>query len=61
MTKSCAVFYEKHGLIKGRFAQQNFSLPFEQDVISVTYGSKQISDQAVYLRLLKAIAQRRRQ
>ena len=58
MIKSCALFYEQHGLIKGRFAQENFSLHFELDIISVTYGAKQICDQAVDLRLLKAMAQR---
>ena len=58
MTKSCAVFYEQDGIIKGRWAQENFGLHFELDVISVTYGPRQIRDQAVYLRLLKAIAQR---
>ena len=58
MTKSCAVFYEQDGLIKGRFAQEGLSLHVEQDVISIKYGPKQIHDQVMYFRLLQAIALR---
>ncbi|PPQ74029.1 hypothetical protein CVT24_012625 [Panaeolus cyanescens] len=60
MTKSCAVFYERDGLVKARFARENYSLHFEQDVLSIEYGNRQIHDQNVYLRLLRAIASRTR-
>ncbi|TFK64716.1 PLC-like phosphodiesterase [Pluteus cervinus] len=58
--KSCAIYYQQDGLIKGRWAKENQSLHFEQDVISITYGGAQIRNQIVYLNVLKCIAERQR-
>ncbi|KZV66212.1 PLC-like phosphodiesterase [Peniophora sp. CONT] len=60
VTKSCAVYYHHNGLYKARFARENQTLHFEEDVLEITYGGKEIRDQAVYLRFLRAISQRER-
>ncbi|KAI0771441.1 PLC-like phosphodiesterase [Irpex lacteus] len=46
MTKSCAVYYHHNGLCKARFAVENQALHFEEDVLEITYGGKDIKNQA---------------
>ncbi|KZV59337.1 PLC-like phosphodiesterase [Peniophora sp. CONT] len=60
MIKSCAVYYHHNGLYKARFAEEHQSLHFEEDVLEITYGGKEIRDQAVYLSFLRAISRRER-
>ncbi|PPQ72647.1 hypothetical protein CVT24_012647 [Panaeolus cyanescens] len=59
MVKSCVVFYEQNGFVKGRFAREGDLLHFEQDVLSIEYGERSIRNQKVYYNLLEAIANKK--
>ncbi|KAF4450564.1 PLC-like phosphodiesterase [Fusarium austroafricanum] len=56
--KSCAVLYSHGGLVKGRWAREGSQLHFGQDVMSVTYGNKEVMNAKLYYRLLKLIEER---
>lgn len=58
VTKSCAVYYRDRDLFKARFARENNRLHFEMDVLEIVYGGKVVANQQVYLRFLRAIADR---
>jgi len=58
VAKSCAVYYRDRDLFKARFARENNALHFEMDILEIVYGGKVVADQQVYLRFLRAIADR---
>jgi len=58
VAKSCAVYYRNRDLFKARFARENNTLHFEMDILEIVYGGKVVANQQVYLRFLRAIADR---
>ncbi|RDB23667.1 hypothetical protein Hypma_008984 [Hypsizygus marmoreus] len=58
VVKSCAVYYQENGLVKGRFAWEGQPLRFSQDIHHIVYGGVEVTQQGVYNRFYDALTKR---